>query len=67
MKSDEPVAGGHELLYLAFLIRLWRDTPDAPWRASAQRASGKEIVHFGSVDEMLRFLRDHMGGTPDSA
>ena len=67
MKSDEPVAGGHELLYLAFLIRLWRDTPDAPWRASAQRVSGEDIVNFGSVDEMLRYLRDHVGGTSGGA
>ncbi|MEZ4609042.1 MAG: hypothetical protein R2838_02095 [Caldilineaceae bacterium] len=62
MKSDEPVAGGHELLYLAFLIRLWRDTPDAlAHRCERQR---DRALRLGGRDAAL-FARSrgrHFGG-----
>lgn len=43
-------------LYCAYLVRLWRETPDATWRASAQSVQNGETVRFGSLRALYAFL-----------
>lgn len=43
--------------YKAFMIRLWQDDENAPWRASVQMVRTGETIHFASVLELLGFVR----------
>jgi len=42
--------------YRAFLVRLWQDRPEAPWRASAQSVQTGEIVRFARLPALCAFL-----------
>jgi len=53
----------HPPIYAAYLIRLWQDTPDGPWRASAQSVQTGEIVRFGSQQALYEFLENEVSST----
>lgn len=42
--------------YIAYLVRLWQESPHAPWRASAQCASTGEKIYFATLAELFAFL-----------
>ncbi|MBV7333693.1 hypothetical protein KFU94_36760 [Chloroflexi bacterium TSY] len=44
------------LSYRAYLVRLWQDEPDKPWRASAQSVQSGEVVRFASLQALFAFL-----------
>ena len=44
--------------YLSYLLRLWRETPDSPLRASLQASSSNERHHFTNLESLLAFLAD---------
>lgn len=44
--------------YFAYLVRLWQETPDGPWRASAQSVRTGEIIRFGSQQALFAFLHN---------
>jgi hypothetical protein len=44
-------------LYHSYLVRFWRDTPDVPWRASAQCVQTGNTLLFGNVESLLAFLQ----------
>jgi hypothetical protein len=46
--------------YRAYLLRLWRDGPGAPWRASLEVPGGEAPVRFGTVGTLFAFLRDQL-------
>jgi hypothetical protein len=46
--------------YLAYLLRLWRDGPGTPWRASLETPGGGAPVRFGTVAALFAFLRDQL-------
>ena len=46
--------------YQAYLLRLWRDGPGAPWRASLEAPGGAAPVRFGTVGALFAFLRDQL-------
>jgi hypothetical protein len=48
--------------YRAYLVRLWQETPDASWRASAQSVQSGETVRFGSLQALYDFLDAQTGG-----
>lgn len=50
--------------YRAYLIRLWRDTPDAPWRVSAQSTETGEIIRFADLKALYSFLDSQSADTP---
>jgi hypothetical protein len=43
--------------YAAYLVRMWQDSDQEPWRASAQSAQSGEIVLFASLAELFAFLK----------
>jgi hypothetical protein len=54
--------------YQAYLLRLWRDGPGAPWRASLEPPGGAATLRFGTVGALFAFLRDQLadsGREPD--
>lgn len=42
--------------YRAYLVRLWRENPQAPWRASAQCARTGEKSYFSTLADLYAFL-----------
>ena len=45
-----------QLRYTAYLVRLWQDSAQGPWRASAQSVQSGQITRFGSLAEHFVFL-----------
>lgn len=44
--------------YQAYMLRLWRDGGQAPWRASLESTADGHRWHFGSVGELICFLEE---------
>ena len=57
--SLEEVTG--QPLYAAYLVRMWQDSSDTPWRASAQSVKSGEVIRFGSLQDLFVFLGAHTG------
>lgn len=57
-----------EEIYQAYLLRLWREGQDAPWRASLEDPHTGQRLSFASDEQLLAFLREQMqprsGGAP---
>lgn len=47
-----------ETNYHSYLLRLWRDSADQPWRASLQSTATQEITSFGDLQTLFDFLMD---------
>lgn len=43
--------------YSAYLVRLWQENPQVPWRASAQCASTGKKFYFATLDALFVFLQ----------
>ncbi|MCA9969112.1 MAG: hypothetical protein KC425_02800 [Anaerolineales bacterium] len=50
--------------YRAFLLRLWREARDAPWRASLEDPHTGQRHSFASDEQLLAFLRAQMAEPP---
>jgi hypothetical protein len=48
--------------YQAYLLRLWRDSPDASWRASLEMVQNGEFYAFANVGQLFRFLNSQTEG-----
>lgn len=56
MRQDCHQSPADKPRYSAFLIRMWQQTPNSRWCASAQEVVSGEIMRFGSIDALLVFL-----------
>lgn len=49
----------------SFLLRLWRDHPGAPWRATLiDGTQPEERRHFATLDALCAFLQAQAGDVP---
>ena len=46
-----------EMAYQAYLIRLWQDSFQTGWRASAQSVQSGEITRFATLEALFTFLQ----------
>lgn len=49
--------------YMAYLLRLWRDKRDGPWRATLDNPSTGERTGFAHLRELVAFLEAQTGET----
>ncbi len=65
MKKDQHQQS--EGSYVAFMIRMWRDSGGSHWRGSAQSVHTGEVVRFASIPLLLHYLHSHVtfGAAPD--
>jgi hypothetical protein len=42
--------------YDAFLVRIWRDSQETPWRASVQTVEDGRTIHFNNLQAVYAFL-----------
>jgi hypothetical protein len=47
---------GHQNNYHAYLLRLWREDANTPWRASLQEAHAGRSFNFASVAQLIAFI-----------
>lgn len=50
--------------YRSFLVRLWRDLPDGAWRGEVESIQSGELVHIGSLEEIIETIRQAAGISP---
>ena len=50
---------GNQLAYHAYLLRLWRERADDPWRILLEKAATGERHGFGSLESLFSYL-DHL-------
>ena len=44
--------------YRSYLVRLWQDAPEGPWRAVVQNVITNERHGFATLEELCAFLQD---------
>ncbi|MEM7115963.1 MAG: hypothetical protein AAF614_26210 [Chloroflexota bacterium] len=50
--------------YRAYLLRLWRERPKGPWRASLEEAQSHEKRNFADVASLMVFLEAQTNLSP---
>ncbi len=59
--TDQPEQSELVSEYHSFLVRLWREHANAPWRASVQSVQTGAIIHFPDLTRLFAFLQSHTG------
>lgn len=50
-----------EMLYQAYLLRLWRESEEQPWRATLRQVGAENPgLNFPDVDCAFEFLREQL-------
>lgn len=52
--------------YRAYLVRLWQENPDVPWRALTRDAETHEERRFATVEGLFLFLHRQTEGATES-
>lgn len=47
----------------SFLVRIWREADDAPWRASLTDVHSKKSRVFGTVQALFLYLHEQITGS----
>jgi hypothetical protein len=50
-----------------YLLRLWREAAEAPWRLSLRQASDSQAIGFADLDDLVIFLLRTMGKKEEAA
>ena len=51
--------------YHCYLLRLWRDGEQGPWRASLHCSSTGTLHHFANIVHLIAFLQAQTGGVDE--
>ena len=49
--------------YIAYVLRLWRDRQESPWRAMLENAGNGERIAFATISELFTFLENKTDGS----
>lgn len=58
----EQSAARPENHYHAYLVRLWRDGPENPWRALVRTGDDDEERRFATIEQLFLFLHRQTEG-----
>ena len=50
--------------YYAYLLRLWRETPQTPWRILLIATDSQEQLLFSSIEGLFAFLEERLVPLP---
>lgn len=42
--------------YKSYILRIWQDNPQSPWRATVQSIQSQETTHFANLDALFAYL-----------
>lgn len=51
--------------YHAYLVRLWRDDRQQPWRAELVSPRTGEAVRFGTAEQLFSYMQEQMAADVD--
>ena len=54
--TSQPASFQYPGRYQSYLIRFWKDNPDAPWRIAVQSVQNGETIHFAEFEHFIAFL-----------
>jgi hypothetical protein len=46
--------------YHSYLMRLWREGAQAPWRVSLQSTATEQLYHFATIEALFAFLAERL-------
>ncbi len=49
--------------YFAFMLRLWRESDERPWRATLQNPHTGEQLNFATFEQLVNFLAEKTGNS----
>lgn len=52
--------------YQAYLLRLWRESPQGPWRIVLQQANGNQRFLFADLESLFAHLQRSIAAAADS-
>ena len=58
IKSLSEKSGAPSLLYQSYLLRLWRENPNGPWRATLEEVASGKTYSFARLESLIEFLND---------
>ena len=47
-----------QTLYRSYLLRLWRETENTPWRITLEAPSAGELIAFARLTDLFVFLEE---------
>ncbi len=50
-----------------YILRVWREDADAPWRALVQSAATGDRTYFAAMEDVCGFLRTLTGAAPPAS
>lgn len=56
-KGKKSVSDWKQPTYFSYLLRIWRDHQQAPWRASLESTATGVVRRFGEVEGMWAFIQ----------
>ena len=54
--------------YHSYLLRIWREDEQTPWRIQLEDPSSREVIGFQNMEKLMKFLDEkmpEMEGSPD--
>ncbi len=54
---NRPTSPKPKQIYHSYLVRLWQDDPQTPWRVLAQSVQSGETLHFADLASFFAFLQ----------
>jgi hypothetical protein len=52
-----PETSSQPFSYQSYLLRVWREAPEGPWRASLENATSGEKRAFAQLEDLIDYLR----------
>lgn len=50
-----------------YILRVWREDADTPWRAAVQSAVTGDRIYFAALEDVCSFLRTLTGAAPPTS
>lgn len=51
-------------IYYAYLLRVWRDGPDNPWRATLEDPHTGDVIGFATIEQLYDFIQSQVAENP---
>ena len=52
--------------YQSYLLRLWQETPQTPWRVSLQPTGSDQRLGFSSLEDLIDYIETQIGQSEHS-
>ncbi len=65
MKETKPVAAADPVRYRSYLVRLWREQDEGPWRCQVRCVVTGQELRFGGLEGLFEFLKADAAGEPE--